>query len=65
MDNGVDAVNDNLMYTSIYYGDFYKSTNGGAFFSSINTLSVAGSGNWVTPFNVDPVTTNTIYAGFK
>ena len=65
MDNGVDVVNDNLMYTSIYYGDFYKSTNGGAFFSSINTLSVAGSGNWVTPFNVDPVTTNTIYAGFK
>lgn len=65
MDNGVDAVNDNLMYTSIYYGDFYKSTNGGGFFSSINTLSVSGSGNWVTPFNVDPVTTNTVYAGFK
>jgi PKD repeat protein len=64
MDNGVDAVNDDIMYTSIYYGDFYKSTNGGAFFSSINTLSPAGSGNWVTPFNVDPVTGNTIYAGF-
>jgi len=65
MDNGVDAVNDNLMYTSVYYGDFYKSTNGGGFFSSINTLSVSGSGNWVTPFNTDPVTTNTVYAGFK
>ena len=65
MDNGVDAVNDNLMYTSIYYGSFYKSTNGGSFFSSINTLSASGSGNWVTPFQVDPVTTNTAYAGFK
>ena len=64
MDNGVDATNDNLLYTSIYYGDFYKSTNGGAFFSGINTLSPAGSGNWVTPFNTDPVTANTIYAGF-
>ena len=65
MDNGVDATNDNLLYTSVYYGDFYKSSNGGAFFSGINTLSPAGSGNWVTPFNTDPVTANTIYAGFK
>ena len=64
MDNGVDIANDNLLYTSIYYGDFYKSTNGGAFFSGINTLSPSGSGNWVTPFNTDPVTANTIYAGF-
>jgi len=64
MDNGVDVTNDNIMYTSIYYGDFYKSTNGGGFFSSINTLSASGSGNWVTPFNVDPVNGNTIYAGF-
>ncbi|MGB0312074.1 MAG: PKD domain-containing protein, partial [Schleiferiaceae bacterium] len=64
MDNGVDVTNDNIMYTSIYYGDFYKSTNGGGFFSAINTLSASGSGNWVTPFNVDPVNGNTIYAGF-
>lgn len=64
MDNAVDAVNDNIMYTSVYYGDFYRSTNGGAFFSGINTLSPSGTGNWVTPFNTDPVATNTIYAGF-
>jgi len=64
MDNGVDVTNDNIMYTSIYYGDFYKSTNGGGFFSAINTLSASGSGNWVTPFNVDPVSGNVIYAGF-
>ena len=64
MDNGVDAVNDNILYTSVYYGDFYRSNNGGAFFSPINNLSPAGSGNWVTPFNVDPVVSNTIYAGF-
>ena len=64
MDNGVDAVNDDIMYTSIYYGDFYKSTNGGASFSGINTLSPSGNGNWVTPFNTDPVAANTIYAGF-
>ena len=64
MDNGVDVNNDNVMYTSIYYGDFYKSTNGGSFFSSINTLSPAGSGNWVTPFKCDPVNSNTVYAGF-
>jgi len=65
MDNGVDAVNDNRMYTSIYYGDFYTSNNGGAFFSPINSLTPAGSGNWVTPFQTDPVAANTAYAGFK
>ena len=65
MDNGVDAVNDNRMYTSVYYGSFYTSNNGGAFFSPINSLTPSGSGNWVTPFQVDPVTANTAYAGFK
>lgn len=65
MDNGVDAVNDNRMYTSVYYGSFYTSNNGGSFFSPINSLTPAGTGNWVTPFQVDPVSTNTAYAGFK
>ncbi|MDB3991782.1 hypothetical protein N9443_01610, partial [Schleiferiaceae bacterium] len=64
MDNGIDVTNDNIMYTSIYYGDFYKSTNGGSFFSPITTLTASGTGNWVTPFNVDPVNGNIIYAGF-
>ena len=31
MDNGVDAVNDNLMYTSIYYGDFTRAPTAVAF----------------------------------
>ncbi len=66
MDNDVDPNTNNTLYASIYYGEFYKSTNGGNNFSSINTnLSPAGSGNWVTPFKCDPNTSNTIYAGFK
>ena len=65
MDNGIDVTNDNIMYTSVYYGDFYKSTNGGSFFSPITTLTASGTGNWVTPFNVDPVNGDIIYAGFN
>ncbi|CAI8350231.1 MAG: Xyloglucanase [Owenweeksia sp. TMED14] len=66
MDNGVDPNTNNTLYASIYYGEFFKSTNGGSNFSSINSnLSPSGTGNWVTPFKCDPTTSNTIYAGFK
>ena len=66
MDNGVDANTNNILYASIYYGEFYKSVNGGVSFNAINSnLPPNGTGNWVTPFKCDPTTSNTIYAGFK
>ena len=56
----VDRTNDNQMFSSIYNGALYRSTNGGASFQSIKTIS---GGGWVTPWLQDPVTAATIYAG--
>lgn len=64
MDNGIDPDNNQIMYASVYYGDFTKSTNGGNSFFPMNSLTVAGQGNWVTPFLIDPANSNIIYAGF-
>ena len=63
MDNGIDPDNNQIMYGSIYYGDFDRSTNGGASFSPMN-IPAAGTGNWVTPFIIDPSNSNYIYAGY-
>lgn len=61
----IDPKNPNVMYSSVYYGEFRKSTNRGVnFFANFN-LPPAGSGNWVTPFLVDPQHPDTLYAGFS
>lgn len=56
----IDRTNNNQQFSSIYYGDLYRSTNGGSSFSSIYTVPSAG---WVTPWLQDPVTAATLYAG--
>lgn len=65
MDCAIDTKNPNVMYASIYYGDFFKSTNGGFSFNSPFNLPPAGNGNWVTPFAMDPKHPDTLYAGFS
>lgn len=64
MDNGIDPDNNQIMYGSIYYGDFDRSTNGGATFTPMN-IPAAGTGNWVTPFIIDPTNSNYLYAGYS
>lgn len=56
----IDRTNDNRMFSSIYNGDLYRSTDGGANFTNIYTVS---GGGWVTPWMQDPVTATTLYAG--
>jgi hypothetical protein len=56
----IDRTNNNNMFSSIYNGSLYRSTNGGASFSSIYTVP---GGAWVTPWLQDPVTATTLYAG--
>lgn len=58
----VDKDDNNVLYGSIYYGSFYKSINGGVSYSG---LSSPGSGNWVTPFEQDPILSSVLYAGFS
>jgi PKD repeat protein len=60
----IDRTNNNVMYGELYNGDFYRSTNGGANWSNI-VSGLTGNANWVTPWCQDPVTANTIYAGYS
>lgn len=65
MDCAIDTKDPNTVYVSVYYGDFSKSTNGGNSFRAPFNLPPAGNGNWVTPFSMDPLHPDTLYAGFN
>ena len=56
----IDYTNENIVYGTVQYGQFYKSTTGGT-----NTVSIQqpGGGDWITPFVMDPVDHNTLYVG--
>lgn len=56
----VDGTSNNNVFASIYYGDLYRSTNGGNSFSNIYTVP---GGDWVTPWMQDPSVSTTLYAG--
>jgi hypothetical protein len=62
MDCFIDRTNNNNMVGSYVYGDYYRSTNGGASFTTIMTGIPAG-GKWLSVIHQDPVTANTYYAG--
>ncbi|MCK6641452.1 MAG: PKD domain-containing protein [Bacteroidia bacterium] len=63
MDCFIDRTTDNNMFGSIYYGDFYRSTNGGNNFNGI-TNGLSGNADWVAPWKQDPVDANTLYCGY-
>lgn len=56
----IDWGNANTIYVAIQNGNLYRSTDGGATFTNINTPS---GGAWVTPWMQDPRVAHTIYAG--
>jgi photosystem II stability/assembly factor-like uncharacterized protein len=56
----VDGTSNNNVFASIYYGDLYRSTNGGNTFTNIYTVPGA---DWVTPWMQDPSVSTTLYAG--
>jgi photosystem II stability/assembly factor-like uncharacterized protein len=55
----VDWSNPAVLYVSIQFGDFNRSTNGGASFTQISTPA---EGSWVSPWLQDPIQPSTIYA---
>ncbi len=61
MDCYIDRTNNNFMIGSLYYGDYYRSTNGGNSFSNIADPAVEGQ--WVSVIHQDPVAAATVYAG--
>ncbi|WP_026753252.1 T9SS type A sorting domain-containing protein [Sediminibacter sp. Hel_I_10] len=59
----VDKNNNNIIYGEIYNGLLYKSLDGGN--TSFGLPSPEGkSGNWLTPFEQDPIAANTVYTGY-
>lgn len=55
--------NANVVFAEYYYGNMYKSTDGGYNFFEAGP-SAAGTGAWVTPYIMHPSNANTMYAGF-
>jgi PKD repeat protein len=64
MDCFIDYSNANNMYCETYNGNLQFSNNGGSSFSGI-IGNITGNGAWITPWDIDPVTPTTIYAGFN
>ncbi|MFN4908174.1 MAG: VPS10 domain-containing protein [Bacteroidota bacterium] len=63
---GIDAVNPSIMYGSQYYGNFWRTSNGGSSWSFISSENLrAESGSWVAPIAVDPRLSNTVYVGYR
>lgn len=66
MDCHFDHKDPNYVYASSQNGNFGYSTNGGSNFrQSISSFTTGNeSGDWVTPFAVDPNKTGYVYAGY-
>ncbi|WP_075344041.1 discoidin domain-containing protein [Tenacibaculum agarivorans] len=60
----IDHKNRNIIYGTVQFGSLYKSTDGG---NSIGSISKPGnfSGEWVTPFTMDPIDNRKIYVGYR
>jgi photosystem II stability/assembly factor-like uncharacterized protein len=59
----IDYTDANIMYGELYYGDIYRSMNGGGSWQAA-TGGITESGGWITPYVIDPVNPATLYAGF-
>lgn len=62
----IDFENENTQYGSLYYGQIYRTTNmWGNSVDISNNIPGGASGNWVTPYVLDPNDHNTIYIGYN
>lgn len=65
MDNAIDPNDENNLFVSYQYGNFFRSTNGGSSFSSMIRPSDTGiNGAWVTPIKIDETNTDILYTGY-
>lgn len=60
----VDYTNQNTQYGSLYYGDLFITNN---YWENSTLISggISGSAWWITPYIIDPVNNNTLYAGYQ
>ena len=64
MEGFVDKDNSNIMYGTSQFGQMYRTEDAANTVININEPG-PGSGEWVTPFEQDPVDGNTIYVGYN
>lgn len=64
MEGFVDKNNSNILYGEQQNGSQFKSLDGGLTNVFIEPPTQE-NGEWVTPFEQDPITPNTIYSGYK
>ncbi len=64
METFIDKENTDRMFGTSQQGQLYRTLNGGQSLSNISEPG-AGSGNWVTPWEQDPVESITSYLGYS
>lgn len=64
METFIDKDNSNTFYGTTQFGALYRSMNGGNSYNGLPSPQ-GKSGNWVTPFEQDPILPNTIYVGYN
>lgn len=64
MDCFIDWSSNNTLVSSIYYGDFYRSTNSGSSWTNI-VSGLSGNAAWVAPIIQNPVNANIFYCGYE
>jgi len=60
----IDYSDNYIMYGSLYYGRFKRTTNGGVKWRNIYK-DIPETGNWVTPFEIHPTNPQTIFMGYN
>jgi len=55
----IHPTNESIMFASYVQGSIYRSTNGGASWTTVSTTT----GGWITPYVMDPNNPNIMYKG--
>jgi len=63
METFIDKENSDIFYGTSQFGSLYRSVNGGLSYYGLPSPR-GKSGNWVTPFEQDPILPNTVYSGY-
>lgn len=61
----IDPGNPEIMYGSLYYGAISKSTDGGKNWARISNELPDSVGAWITPFILNPLNPQQIWAGYQ
>jgi photosystem II stability/assembly factor-like uncharacterized protein len=65
MDQAINPDDGDEMFTASYFGNIYRTTNGGTNWSIISKPSNDENGAWVTPYLLDPNDSDVLFAGYE